>query len=142
MILREISYQLSWLHYYIIIQNNLEGDLILTNCLGYIIITIQYSFKGDFLPIVLATSLLPLTSRAPMTFRQGDGGSVSWRDITHLMMLSDLPEHNLSIICTGIQGEKKEFGNFKIIKSKNFPKEHRDGVCYMVLSYIHISHSI
>ena len=129
MILREISYQLSWLHYYIIIQNNLEGDLILTNCLGYIIITIQYnfegdliltnclgyiiitiqySFKGDFLPIVLATSLLPLTSRAPMTFRQGDGGSVSWRDITHLMMLSDLPEHNLSIICTGIQGEKKK----------------------------------
>lgn len=51
-----------------------------------------------------------------MTFRQGDGGRVSWRDITHLMMLSDLPEHNLSIICTGIQGKKKELGNFKTMQ--------------------------
>ena len=102
MILRVISYQLSWLHRYI---------------------TIQYDIEGGFSPIVLATSLLPLTSRAPMTFRQGDGGRVCWRDITHLMMLSDLPEHNLSIICTGIKGKKKELGNFKTMqKVRIFPK--------------------
>lgn len=65
-----------------------------------------YTYTGN-LPIVLATSLLPLTRRAPITLRQGEGGSVSFRDITHLIILSDFPEHNLSINCTESNKEVK-----------------------------------
>lgn len=52
----------------------------LTNRLGY---------------IIAATD-----QESPHHLEAGEGGSVSFRDITHLIILSDFPEHNLSINCT------------------------------------------
>lgn len=59
----------------------------LTNRLGY---------------IIAATD-----QESPHHLGAGGGGSVSFRDITHLIILSDFPEHSLSIICTESNKEVK-----------------------------------